>query len=488
MARVNRFLRQAPLPPQSEKGVSRSFPLSRVVSRLKEVCGPDRVLTEPEKLIDYGHDESPQTPRLPDVVVKPVKVTEVAEIVRLAQEERVPVTPRGLGTGLAGGSVPVYGGIVISTELMDRVLEVDTDNLMVRTQPGVRTVRIGEACEQYNLYYPVDPASLDDCSIGGNVATNAGGARAFKYGITGDYVTGIQAVLADGTVISYGGKLRKNATGYDLNKLLIGSEGTLGIITEITLRLVPKPRHQVDILIPLRNLRLGVELVLNLVQERRFVPAVIEFMEKKAIQAGAQIFQEDLPRQDAAVQILVEVEGSEKEAVLDEALAVAELAKRLGGDEPLIAENAASQARLWKVRRAIAKSLKQIYPEVVAQDIVVPPARLPETVEFIAELENRFATTIVPFGHIGDGNIHVDICRTEADREGWKQKCERVFDALIDFVVKVGGQVTAEHGIGSLKRKLLQKGLSDAEIQLMARLKKALDPAGILNPGKILPE
>ncbi|MGQ9678604.1 MAG: FAD-binding oxidoreductase [bacterium] len=468
--------------------MSRSSLLSRVVSRLREICGPNRVLTEQGKLLDYGHDEGPETPRLPDVVVKPVTVTEVAEIVRLAQEERVPLTPRGLGTGLAGGSVPVYGGIVISTDLMDRILEVDTENLMVRTQPGVRTVRIGEACAQYNLYYPVDPASLDDCSIGGNVATNAGGARAFKYGVTGDYVTGIQAVLADGTVINYGGKLRKNATGYDLNKLLIGSEGTLGIVTEITLRLVPKPRHQVDILIPLTKMRLGVELVLKLVQEKRFVPAVIEFMEKKAIQACAQIFQEDLPLQNAAVQILVEVEGNERETALDEALAVAEMAKRLGAEEPLIAENAASQARLWKIRRAIAKSLKQIYPEVVAQDIVVPPARLPETVEFLNELENRFATTIVPFGHIGDGNIHVDICQTGTARAGWRKRCEQILDELIDFVVKVGGQVTAEHGIGSLRRRFLKKGLTEAEIGVMERLKKTLDPDGILNPGKIFPE
>lgn len=425
---------------------------------------------------------------MPDVVVKPVSVAEVAEIVRLAREERVPLTPRGLGTGLVGGAVPVYGGVVLSTELMDRLLEVDIENLMVRTQPGVRNAQVQAGCAEYNLYYPVDPASLEDCSIGGNVATNAGGARAFKYGVTGDYVTGIQAVLADGTVINYGGKLRKNATGYDLSKLLIGSEGTLGIITEITLRLVPKPRHQVDILIPLRNLRLGVELVLRLVQERRFVPAVIEFMEKKAIQACAEMLRENLPFPKSAVQLLVEVEGNDRVAVLEDALQVAEMAHQLGAEEPLIADSPASQARLWKVRRSIAKGLKEIYRNVVAEDIVVPPARLPETVEFLTRLENRFNTLIVPFGHIGDGNIHVDICRTEGDPRVWQKICDRIVHELIEFVVKIGGQVTAEHGIGSLKRELLKKALTEAELEVMRSLKRTFDPDGILNPGKILPE
>lgn len=461
--------------------------LPRVVARIKEICAPERVITDPEKLIDYSHDESPEKPHLPDLLVKPITVDEISEVVKLAQEEKIPVTPRGLGTGLAGGAVPVQGGIVLSTELMDKVIEVDPDNLMVRTQPGVRTVRVQEACAEFNLYYPVDPASLDDCSIGGNVATNAGGARAFKYGVTGDYVTGIQAVLADGTVLNYGGKLRKNVTGYDLNKLLIGSEGTLGIVTEITFRLVPKPRYQVDLLIPFRGLHLGVELVLRLVKEKRFVPAVIEFIERKGIEACAQVFQENLPFKEAALQVLVEVEGSEKEAVLDDALTVAQMAKALGGEEPLIADNQASQARLWKTRRSIAKTLKQVYPEVMAEDIVVPLARLPETVEFITKLEKQFQTVIVPFGHIGDGNIHVDICRDSDDRANWQKTCARIVDQLIEFVVKVGGQITAEHGIGSLKKHLLKKGLSEVEIKVMKEMKRALDPNGLLNPGKIFP-
>ncbi|MGB9742289.1 MAG: FAD-binding oxidoreductase [candidate division WOR-3 bacterium] len=465
------------------------FRLSPTVKgKLSEICGPERVITEPERLIDYSHDESPCPACLPAVVVKPVNSGEVARVMELARNERIPVTPRGLGTGLAGGSVPVQGGMVISLELMNSILEVDSENLMVRTQPGVITAELQRRCAGFGLYYPVDPASLDDCSIGGNVATNAGGARAFKYGVTGDYVTGIQAVLADGSVISYGGKLRKNATGYDLNRLLVGSEGTLGIITEITFRLVPRPRARIDLLIPFRNLRSGVELVLKLVQEERLVPAVVEFFEQQGAEACRQVLGESLPFPQAAVQVLVELEGNELAEVSADALRLGAMAMAMGADEPLIAEDAASQNRLWTTRRSLAKTLKKLYPEVVAEDIVVPPARLAETVEFISQLAVRFQLMIVPFGHIGDGNIHVDFCRTTAERERWQQRTQQAVDELIDFVVGVGGQITAEHGIGALKKRLLKKGLGPAEIRLMRRLKSALDPDNLLNPGKIFPE
>jgi len=462
--------------------------LSRaVLAQLKEIFPSQRIIIDKEKLFDYSHDESPYPACLPAAVVKPVDPEEISRLIHLAREEQIPLTPRGLGTGLAGGSVPLAGGIVVSLELMNKILEIDTDNLMVRTQPGVITAHLQEVCLEKGLYYPVDPASLDDCSIGGNVATNAGGARAFKYGVTGDYVTGIQAVLPDGSIINYGGKLRKNATGYDLNKLLIGSEGTLAIITEITLRLIPKPRHQVDLLIPFNSLKQGVGLVLRLIQEKRLLPAVVEFMEKKGGAACNQVLKENLPFADAAIQVLVELEGNELETVTQDALRLGEMAMALGAFEPMVAADAASQQRLWTARRSLAKTLKQVYPEVIAEDIVVPPACLPETVEFITKLEQRFGLVIVPFGHIGDGNIHTDFCRTTADRQAWHRTIRLAIDRLIEFVVGIGGQVTAEHGIGALKKRLLKKGLGETEINLMKRLKNCLDQENILNPGKILP-
>lgn len=465
-------------------------PLSAsAVRRLAETtCTPERVVTDPALLADYGHDESAEPARLPDALVKVLSAEETAAVIRLAQQERVAVTPRGLGTGLAGGSIPVQGGILISTELMNRVLEVDADNLMVRTQPGVRTVHLQTACAEHGLYYPVDPASLDDCSIGGNVATNAGGARAYKYGVTGDYVRGVEAVLADGSIIRYGGKLHKNVTGYDLNKLLVGSEGTLGIITEITFKLVPRPRHQIDVLVPFDNLAQGVELCLRVIRDSRLMPAVVEFIERGGIAACNQVLGTCLPFADAAVQVLIELEGNDRQQVLSECVLLGETAMELGAREPLVADNATDQERLWTARRSLAKTLKQIYPQVTAEDVVVPLSELPGTVELVAGLQQKYGIPIVPFGHIGDGNIHVDICRTIADTGEWLRVRSAVVDELVDFVLARGGQITAEHGIGSAKRHLMKRALGPAELAVMRNLKRSLDPENVLNPGKVLPD
>ncbi len=458
-----------------------------VLKRLKEITQSCRVITDPAALVDYARDESPG-PRLPpDVLVKVATTGEIAEVVRLARQERIPVTPRGLGTGLAGGSIAVHGGIMVSLELMNRVIEVDADNLIVRTQPGVVVDNLQKACAEAGLYYPVDPASLEDCSIGGNVATNAGGPHAFKYGVTGDYVRGLEAVLADGSEIRYGGKLHKNVTGYDLNKLLIGSEGTLAIITEIALKLIPKPKHQIDVLIPFERLSQGTDLILRVIHDTRLVPAVVEFIERKGIEACNRVLKSDLPFPDAAIHVLVELEGNDRNQVLDDCVRLGEAAMELGAREPLVADNPTDQARLWTARRKLAEVLKELYPEVVAEDIVVPLAEIPATVEMIAGLERKYRTPIVPFGHVGDGNIHVDICR-EGESETWRESCRALVDELVDFVLARGGQISAEHGIGSEKRHLMRKALGPAELKLMGNLKRALDPDGILNPGKILPD
>ncbi len=464
-------------------------PLSRsAAGRLRELCSPERVVTDPTLLTDHGHDESTEPARIPEALVKVLSAEETAAVVSLARSERVPLTPRGLGTGLAGGSIPVHGGVLVSTELMDRVCEVDAGNLVVRTQPGVRTARLQQTCAAHGLYYPVDPASLDDCSIGGNVATNAGGARAYKYGVTGDFVRGIEAVLADGSIIRYGGKLHKNVTGYDLNKLLIGSEGTLGIITEITFKLVPRPRYQVDVLVPFDRLQQGVELCLRVIRDSRLMPAVVEFIERGGIVACNQVLGNCLPFADAAVQVLIELEGNDRRQVLDECVLLGETAMALGAREPLVADNATDQERLWTARRSLAKTLKQVYPQVTAEDVVVPLSELPATVELVAGLQQKHGIPIVPFGHIGDGNIHVDICRTIADERDWQRVRSAVVDELVDFVLARGGQITAEHGIGSAKRHLMKRALGAAELAVMRELKRALDPEVIMNPGKVLPD
>lgn len=458
-----------------------------VISELKRLTHPDRVLSEPECLEEYCRDESPGPDYPPAAVVKVCSAEEVSSVLRLCQTERIPVTPRGLGTGLAGGSVAVCGGIIVSTELMNRVIEVDPANFIVRTQPGATTDKVQKTCLEYGLYYPVDPSSLEDCSIGGNIATNAGGARAFKYGVTGDYVRGLEAVLADGSIIHWGGKLHKNATGYGLGRILVGSEGTLAVVTEALLRLVPKPKYQIDVLVPFNQLSQGVELVLRLVHDNRILPAVVEFMERQGIQAVNQVLGSNLPFPEAAIQVLVELEGNERDQVIADCVRLGEMALELGAAEPLVADNPTDQSRLWTARRKMADTLKKLYPEVSAEDIVVPLSQLPATVEKISRLASQYNLTIVPFGHIGDGNIHVDVCR-DSNRPDWSQDRDRMFSDLIDFVLACGGQISAEHGIGYEKRRWMKRALGARELALMRQLKQAWDPDCILNPGKILPD
>jgi glycolate oxidase len=455
---------------------------------LRRLTAVERVITDPSALADYGHDESVETPRLPEAAVRPATVEEVAAVVRLCAEERIPVTPRGLGTGLSGGAVPLHGGVVLSLELLRR-LEVDPANLTLRTGPGNTTAQVQQAAAQLGLYYPVDPASLDDCSIGGNVAENAGGARAFKYGVTGDYVRGIEAVLADGSVVRWGGDLHKNVTGYDLNRLLIGSEGTLAVITGITLKLIPKPRCTVDLLVPFERMSQGLELVSRMVHDQRLVPAVVEFIERKGICAANQVLGSALPFPDAEVQVLIELDGNDRNHVLEDCVAVGELAMSLGAREPLVADNPTDQDRLWHARRELHEVLKKVYAGLSTEDIVVPLSRIPDVITALAELEQRHSVPIVPWGHIGDGNIHVGMCRTDGyTNDGWKAKKMAIVDDLTGHVLKLGGQISAEHGIGTTKKRLMKRALGPAELNLMARLKKSLDPDNILNPGKILPD
>lgn len=457
------------------------------VGELERLTGAGRVITDPPALARYARDESPGPPLPPDAAVLVRSAEETAAVMRLARAERIPVTPRGLGTGLVGGAIAAGGGILLSTELMNDDPLVDPDNLVVTTRPGVTTDRVQRACAAHGLYYPVDPSSLEDCSIGGNIATNAGGARAFKYGVTGQYVRGLEAVTADGRIIRHGGKTHKNVTGYDLAAALVGSEGTLAVITAATLRLVPRPRFQVDLLIPFRCIGPGVELVLRVVRDARLLPAVVEFIEQGGIRACNQVLGSNLPFPDAGVQVLVELEGNDREAVLADTVRLGEMALQLGAAEPLIADNPTDQARIWRARRELAKTLKKVYPEVAAEDIVVPLAELPATVEHIAALARRHAVTVIPFGHVGDGNIHVDICR-DRDRADWLPARRAFTEELLEFVLARGGEVTAEHGIGMERRDRMHKAVGPAELELMRALKRAWDPDNILNPGKVLPD
>lgn len=458
------------------------------IRALTERTDAERVITDPERLSSYARDESSEEPHQPDVVVQPVSTDEVAAVVRLCAGAGVPVTPRGLGTGLTGGSVPLAGGVVLSLELMNRVLAVSAADMVVRTQPGVTTGRVAAACAEAGLYYPVDPASLDDCSIGGNVAENAGGARAFRYGVTGDWLRGVEAVLADGSVIRHGGSIHKNTVGYDLARLLVGSEGTIAVITELVLKVIPRPRRTVDLLVPFERMSQGLELVARVLADERITPACVEFIERKGIRACNQVLKSSLPFPDAEVQLLIELDGNELERVNADAVAIGELALKLGAREPLVAGDATDQARIWQARRELHNVLKAVWAGLATEDIVVPLSAIPDTVDYLERLEKKTGLPIVPWGHIGDGNIHVGFCQDSSlDRAGFLAAKRAAVAELAEFILARGGQIAAEHGIGSTRKWLMPRAVGANELALMRRLKAALDPDNILNPGKILP-
>ncbi|MCL6613335.1 MAG: FAD-binding protein [Firmicutes bacterium] len=456
-----------------------------IIEKLRAILGPSNVLTDLDDLEPYAHDELPGIAFLPEAVVKPAITEEVAAVMRLANEVPFPVTPRGLGTGLSGGALAVQGGIVLSLERMDKILEIDEANLMAVVQPGVITGVFQKEVEARGLFYPVDPASLDSCSIGGNIAENAGGPRAVKYGITRDYVTGLEAVLPDGEIVRYGGKVVKNVVGYDLANLLIGSEGTLGIITEITLKLLPLPAHRVDLLVPFDDFRQAIRTVAAIITGKKIVPVVLEFMDKAGVKACEAFLGREVPFSDAAAQLIIGLDGASRAEVEAQYETVAELCLEMGAADVLVAENQSAKERLWEARRVLLETLKAQSPVVEVEDVVVPRSRIPDLVEAVAEISARTGFKMVQWGHAGDGNVHIAIMKMEMPDSVWEEGLPKVAEEIFAVALRLGGTITGEHGIGYVKRRFMAMALGPAEIRAMKRLKEALDPKGVLNPGKI---
>jgi len=455
------------------------------LERLREIVGPANVLIREEDLEPYTHDELPGLSAVPEAVVKPGSAQEIAAVLRLANEALFPVTPRGLGTGLSGGALAVMGGIILSLERLDRILEIDEANLMVVTQPAVITGQLQKEVEARGLFYPVDPASLDSCSIGGNIAENAGGPRAVKYGVTRDYVTGIEAVLPDGEIIRYGGKVVKNVTGYDLANLLIGSEGTLGVITEITLKLLPLPPHRVDLLVPFDDFRQAIRAVATIISGRKILPVVLEFMDQAGVKACEAFLDKQLPFSDAAAQLIIGLDGTSAAEVEAQYTSVAELCLEIGAADVLVADNPANKDRLWEARRILLETLKAQSPVVEVEDVVVPRSVIPDLVERVAAIAERTGFRMVQWGHAGDGNVHIGIMKMDLDQQAWEEGLPRVAEEIFTAALALGGAITGEHGIGRVKRRFLPMAVGPAEQRAMKRLKEAFDPKGILNPGKI---
>ncbi len=457
-----------------------------VLEALRAIVGEKNVLTAPEALEPYSHDEVVGLRGEPEVVVKALTTEQVSRILRLADERRIPVTPRAGGQGLSGGSVPVCGGIVLSLEKMNRILEIDRENLTVTAEPGVITGNLHRAVEQEGLFYPPDPASLDSCCLGGNVAENAGGPRAVKYGVTKDYVCGLEAVLPSGDVIHLGGKLVKDVTGYNLMQLLVGSEGTLAVVTKITLRLLPLPLVRVDLLVPYDAFEQAARTVSEIIRQR-IVPTTIEFMERDSIQASERLLGKEVPYRDAAACLLIQIDGRRDEEVQATMEEVGDICLANGALDVLVARDRPTRDRLWEARRMIIEALKHESPLNHMEDVVVPRAEIPRLLSGIHAAADRHEVRVVCFGHAGDGNVHVNILKDSLPDERWQAVLPVLQEEIYRLALSLGGTLTGEHGIGATRRQFLPLALDPVQIELQRRTKALFDPHQILNPGKIFP-
>jgi glycolate oxidase len=457
---------------------------NRVIELLTSIVGPDSVFVDSEVVDRYCRDETTETAGRADVVVKPCDTETVAKVMRLASDLPIPVTPRGGGTGVTGGAVPAEGGIVLSLERMNRIIEIDTDNLMAVAQPCVITGDLARAAAEQGLFYPPDPASIDSCALGGNVAEGAGGPCAVKYGTTKDYVTGLVVVFPDGSVSRLGGKIVKNATGYNLIGLMVGSEGTLGVITEITVRLLPLPPYSVDLLVPFADLTSASSAV-SAVIRARIVPTTIEFIEKEAIILACRFLKKELPFPDAGAQLLIRLDGDEKAQVDRQMERLWEAVKKWGATDMIVAESTSTRDRLWEGRRCMREAVVAEGGAKCGEDVVVPRAAIPAFVGRAKAHLSEVGIGSIFFGHAGDGNIHTELMKGTLSDDEWNRRLPAAREGLYRIAAGLGGMITGEHGIGLIRREYLDLSLDAAQIAVMRKIKDALDPKGIMNPGKI---
>ena len=442
---------------------------------------------EDEVLHAYGHDETEDLVHPPQVVVRPRTTGQVAAVMKACHTHRVPVTPIGARTGLSGGALSVHGGVGLALDRMDRIVDIDERNLQVTVEPGVITQVLQEAVAEKGLYYPPDPASRGSCTIGGNLAENSGGPRAVKYGVTRDFVLNLEVVLPDGEVIWTGANTLKNSTGYDLTRLLVGSEGTLGVITKAVLRLVPLPRENRLLLVPFDSPYKACEAV-SAVFRAGITPSAMEFMERDAIDWSLRFIGDDSLSVPDEVQahLLVEVDGNDPDALMKDCEAILEVMEAHGAGEVLFAETAAQKDKLWLLRRKVGEAVKSnsVYKE---EDTVVPRYELPRLLEGVKEIGRRYGFQSVCYGHAGDGNLHVNIVKGDLSHEAWKEEVPKAIREIFELTVSLGGTLSGEHGIGLVQRPYMDIAFSQVQLDLMRRVKEAFDPLGILNPGKVLP-
>jgi len=455
---------------------------SHLIENISTLVGPEGLTTRVEDLHCYSYDGSGRS-QLPDLVIFPRTTQQLSEIMQLASKYRIPVVPRGAGTGMTGGIVPIKGGIVVVMSKFDTIIEVDTDNQVAIVEPGVITAEFQREVKKEGLFYPVDPASMKYCSIGGNAAECAGGPSAVKYGVTKDYIIGLEVVLASGEIITTGARTEKSVTGYDLTRLFVGSEGTLGIITKLIVRLLPIPRHRRTFLLTSTSLKRTTEMVSEILNHN-IKPCTLEYMDKTAIGAVSG-FMENPPPDDSEALLIVEIDGdrfsveeqSEAFCALIEGCAEFTLHQATGDDEV---------EQIWQARRAISPSVHKLRPNKIGEDVAVPRSRIPELVAFTESLAQELGLIILTFGHAGDGNIHVNIMLDRSLPEE-VERAATAKDRLFGKTIELGGTLSGEHGIGLSKKQYMRYELNEATLNLMKRIKSLFDPHDILNPGKIFP-
>ena len=455
------------------------------INDFKKIVGEQYILLDNESLVNYGQDQTEHLLYKPAIVLKPGTAEEISDILKLCNQHLIPATPRGAGTGLSGGALPNLGGVLISTERLNKIINIDERNLQVVTQPGVITEELQNAVKEKGLFYPPDPSSRGSCFIGGNISANSGGPKAVKYGVVRDYVLNLQVVLPTGEIIWTGANVLKNSTGYNLTQLMVGSEGTLGIVTQIVLKLIPLPKYDLLMLVPFKNLEKASEAV-SAIFRAGFVPSALELVEVEALKIVSDYVQNTtIPiDDDVAAHLIIEVDGNNMDVLMNDMEAISELLLEYEAGEALFADDAQQKEALWRMRRRAAEAVKLV-GYTIEEDTVVPRAELPKLIKGIKELGRQYNFHAVCYGHAGDGNLHV---RIKKDGTGNSQDDPEVIagiKALFELVYSLGGTISGEHGIGLIQKRYINIVFNDTQLHLMRGIKKVFDPNNILNAGKI---
>lgn len=457
-----------------------------VLDELQKIVTRPFVFTDQDTLLDYSHDQTEDLSFPPQVVVKPQSAQEISEILKLANQHKIPVTPIGARTGLSGGALSVFGGIGLSLERLNQIIEIDEKNLQVTVEPAVITQVLQETVSEKGLFYPVDPSSRGSCFIGGNVAENSGGARAVKYGVTKDYVLNLEVVLPTGEIIWTGTNTLKNSTGYNLTQLLVGSEGTLGIITKIVLKLLPENKYNILMLVPFFQAEQACEAVAEIFRAG-ITPSALEFMERDAIDWTMKYIEASLDiKPEVQAHLLIEVDGNNPDVLFEEAEKIVQVLEKFNTDEILFADTEEQKNTLWKLRRAVGEAVKSnsVYKE---EDTVVPRYELPKLLQGVKTIGKKYGFQSICYGHAGDGNLHINIVKGNMSDENWKTEVPKGIREIFELTVSLKGTLSGEHGIGFVQRNYMDIAFNPIQMNLMKGIKNLFDPNNILNPGKIFP-